>query len=552
MFLQAYKEMWRVSNKFYKNERKHLVLLTILVVFTSLITTILPYFIKLIVDSTHKNENINYIYILVISYCCAWLLSQTIDWIKNALSGLIAAKQETTVLIASLDNYLKLTKTKQDKIDVGIFNAEAVRASNAFSMITFAFLLVFLPVILQLFFITYILSINISVYFSLGFIFASFLLFLISVLINKKSKRYYEPLYSIKNILNSKFLEKINNAYEIKVNDATNFEVNNFKRNVNTFVEQSFNSHFKIACLMIFQISFIFLFMLGFLLVSTKLFAIGKITTGDMVMISSYIMMLTTPSLMISQQINLLAGNIVALEKFYSYFNLEKDQLNSESYHDQDLLFSFKNAGLEIAGKLSPEVNLDLYKNKMYAIIGKTGSGKSTLINYMLGAYKLKTGKLFYKNIDITKEYSTKIFDEVAFVGQNYSIFTGSLRENLIYNAQCNYSDDQLIYLLSVFDLQYFLLDKNLTLDDDINEYLKVFSGGEKQRLNILRAVLKKPKVLILDEPTSALDLNTSIKILSYLKEKIETLIVITHSQECIDLADEIIDVEQLFRYESS
>ncbi|MBP7880770.1 MAG: ATP-binding cassette domain-containing protein, partial [Acinetobacter sp.] len=76
----------------------------------------------------------------------------------------------------------------------------------------------------------------------------------------------------------------------------------------------------------------------------------------------------------------------------------------------------------------------------------------------------------------------------------------------------------------------------------------KSFSGGEKQRLNILRAVLKKPKVLILDEPTSALDSHTSIRILNFLNEHIETLIVITHAQECKDLADEVIDVEQLFR----
>ena len=548
MFLKTYKAMWRVSNKFYKNERKHLIVLIGLVIATSFITAILPYFIKLIIDSTHQNEGINYIYVLVVSYCLAWFLSQIIEWVKNALSGLISAKQETSVLIASLENYLRIEKSRQDKVDIGIFNAEAVRASNAFSMITFAFLLAFFPVVLQLIFITYILSVNISVIFALGFLGTAFGLFLLSVFINRKSKKYYEPLYSINNILNSKFLEKINNAYEIKVNNAVDFEVDYFKRNVKKFIDQSFNSHLKIACLMVFQIAFIFLFLLGFLLLSTKLFSIGKITTGDMVMISSYIMMLTMPSLMISQQINLLAGNAVAVEKFYSYFEFEKDELNNKMYQNDHLLFSFKNALLEVGGKLSAEVNLDLYKNKMYVIIGKTGTGKSTLINYMLGAYKLKGGQLFYKDLDITKQYSTKIFDEVAFVGQNYSIFTGSLRENLIYNAKYAYTDDEISQLLIIFDLQHLLSDKNISLDDDINEYLKSFSGGEKQRLNILRAVLKKPKVLILDEPTSALDSHTSMRILNFLNENIETLIVITHAQECKDLADEVIDVEQLFR----
>ena len=548
MFLKIYKQIWFASHRFDEKSKKNIIAIVVLVTLVSLIDSVLPYMIKLIVDRTQDNQNIHYIYLLVISYCFAWLLSQILEWTKNVLTGLVSSKLGSSILILALENYLKIEKSQQDKVDIGVFNSDAMRASNAFAQLTLSLLLVFFPIVFQLIFITCILYVNIHPLFALGFIAMALFIFLVTNVINRESKKYYEPLYSVRNTLNSKFLEKVSHYYEIKANHSIEFEVDGFKRKVKNHVDQTFHSHYKIGQLMIFQIFLIFIFLITFWLISTKLFELDQITSGDMVMISSYIMMLTMPFLMISQQINLIAGHIVAIKKFSDYLNMPKEEVGSEKFQDQRSLFSFHQAVVEVGGRVKQAFDLSFNKGKVYAIIGQTGSGKSTLINYLLGFYKIKSGQLRYKNLDISQIYSKYIFEEISFVGQNYSVFTGSLRENLIYNSRYTYQDDEIYLLLDLFGLQDAILDKNLSLDDDINEYLKSFSGGEKQRLNILRAVLKKPKLLILDEPTSALDSNTALKIITFLKSHVETLIMITHSRECIKLADEIIDVEQLFQ----
>lgn len=548
MFLKIYKQIWFASHRFDEKSKKNVIAIVVLVTLVSLIDSVLPYMIKLIVDRTQDNQNIHYLYLLVISYCFAWLLSQILEWTKNVLTGLVSSKLGSSILILALENYLKIEKSQQDKVDIGVFNSDAMRASNAFAQLTLSLLLVFFPIVFQLIFITCILYVNIDPLFALGFIAMALFIFLVTNVINRESKKYYEPLYSVRNTLNSKFLEKVSHYYEIKANHSIEFEVDGFKRKVKNHVDQTFHSHYKIGQLMVFQIFLIFIFLITFWIISTKLFELDQITSGDMVMISSYIMMLTMPFLMISQQINLIAGHIVAIKKFSDYLNMPKEEVGSEKFQDQRSLFSFHQAVVEVGGRVKQAFDLSFDKGKVYAIIGQTGSGKSTLINYLLGFYKIKSGQLRYKNLDISQLYSKYIFEEIAFVGQNYSVFTGSLRENLIYNSTYTYQDDEIYLLLDLFGLQDAILDKNLSLDDDINEYLKSFSGGEKQRLNILRAVLKKPKLLILDEPTSALDSNTALKIITFLKSHVETLIMITHSRECIKLADEIIDVEQLFQ----
>lgn len=558
--LKTYLKMLHITLNYYKNMKKHIFLIILLLAIISLLNSLLPFFMKKIIDATNSNESIiNFhnllslknIYFLTIIYSFAWLLSQILDWTKGIFDSFILSKIESSIIIYSLNDFLMINKKSQDKIDIGIFNSDVSRASDAFATLNSTLFFILLPVFLQLLFMAYILYNNVGLIFALLFVLSTILVFCISNLINRKSKKYFEPLYDARNKLNSSFLEKIQRHYDIKTSNSIDFEKNNFKNNAEKYVKQNVYSNYKIGLLMIIQVLFIFIFLFLFLLSSIYLFSKNRITSGDFVMISSYIVMLTSPFLMISQHIMLINGHMVSLNKLDKYFKLEKDHLNDDVFLDAPYFFKFNNVEFSIGDNIIENFNLTIEKNKMYVIIGKTGIGKTTLINYMLGLYKINSGNLFYKNLDISKNFSNVIFNEVSFSGQNNSLYNGTLRENLLHNSKYDFSDDILINHLEKFDLLNIITNNNLTLDSHIDEVLKTFSGGEKQRLNIIRAYLKKTDLLILDEPTSALDEPTAVKVLSFLRANVKSLIVISHSQYCIDMADEIIDLNTICNMKS-
>ena len=127
------------------------------------------------------------------------------------------------------------------------------------------------------------------------------------------------------------------------------------------------------------------------------------------------------------------------------------------------------------------------------------------------------------------------------------AIFSGSLKDNLVYNSPYDYTDAELIKWLKKFKLNSILEKNKITINDDMGDIYKNFSGGEKQRISILRGVLRQPRLLILDEPTSALDITTALEIIELLKKQVKSLIIVSHSQQCIDLMDDVIDLDQQF-----
>ena len=177
--------------------------------------------------------------------------------------------------------------------------------------------------------------------------------------------------------------------------------------------------------------------------------------------------------------------------------------------------------------------------NKLYCIIGPSGSGKSTLLSILSGTNKEYEGAVYYKKINI-RSLNNYTINNVGYVYQNYQLFDDlTALENIILpmdirKIKIDYKE--LDYLLKYFNVNHIK-----------NHKVKDLSGGEKQRIAIIRSLIKKPDILLLDEPTSALSSNYLEKLLSYLNKikKDKIVIIVTHDKSLASCCDELIKINK-------
>ena len=552
--IQNYKFLWKVSKENYKKQKGSMFLMFLLVMFTAFFTTLLPYLLKIIIDYSAQEYNFsldirlpfNFLYLIVLAYAAAWLANELCNWTKNIFSAYLMVDFKGALIFAGLKNYLNLKKDEQDQIEAGTVISDLARGSSAFGEINLTLLLHLGPIIFQLVMIFAVLFTTISLVFSISFLLVAIVIFLVSFHINKTSSSLFDSMYQKDNQVNSHLIHQISNSYEIKVKNAVPFQLSKFNATLDSYITTAKDRNKKIGLLMISQLFLIFLFLLFFMLFTVFLSTEKQLTPGAFVLISTYIIQLTNPFLAVSQSLMRLNGNFVALAKYRKYFDLNKENYTHSIVQDSNVLFQFINAKFLLGKRAVDHFNLTILANKTYVVIGPTGLGKTSLMNYLMGVYQIQSGQLLYKNIDISQNFSKHIFDEVVYVAQQPVIFPYSLRDNLVYNSSHIYEDSYLLQMLDQFNLLHILKKHQLTLDDDLTEIYKNFSGGEKQRICILRGLLARPQLIILDEPTAALDVDTAKNILEYIQQVVPSVIMITHSPYAMELADEVIDLEKL------
>lgn len=175
------------------------------------------------------------------------------------------------------------------------------------------------------------------------------------------------------------------------------------------------------------------------------------------------------------------------------------------------------------------DINLEIAEGDYVGIIGPTGSGKSTLVNLIPRLYDTLRGDVFISGVNV-KDYDIKALrDEVSVVLQKNQLFTGTIRENLKW-ADENLTDDELINDLKIANAYDFVTESK-GLDAEVQRGGTNFSGGQKQRLCIARAILKNPKILIMDDSTSALDNTTEKNIINSLNKLMPSMTKILISQ---------------------
>ncbi len=193
------------------------------------------------------------------------------------------------------------------------------------------------------------------------------------------------------------------------------------------------------------------------------------------------------------------------------------------------------------------KIDFDVKMGETVAFVGPSGSGKTTLMKLLVGLYRPQEGTILYNGIDENSIDFEDLRNQIGFVTQDTQLFSGTIKENLMFvNPQA--TDDELTDVLNKASCQRLLARAENGLETMIGEGGLKLSGGEKQRLSIARALLRKPKLLIFDEATSALDSITEEEITSTIRDisshKTQITILIAHRLSTIMHADKIYVLE--------
>lgn len=194
------------------------------------------------------------------------------------------------------------------------------------------------------------------------------------------------------------------------------------------------------------------------------------------------------------------------------------------------------------AGLALKDISLKIPKNSVLGITGPTGGGKSTLTQLIPRFYDTSEGNLFVDGINVRDWSIDKLRNKIAITPQTAILFTGTIRENLQWGKE-NATDDECWQALETAQCKEFVEDLSDGLDTQVYEGGKNFSGGQKQRLTIARALIHRPDILILDDSLSALDYQTDLNLRTALKRDLKetTLIIISQRISSIQQADQIL-----------
>ena len=541
---------FRFIFKYLFKYKKFIIQLIIGLLAGSLLQLILPFLTQSIVDVGIKNQDINFIYLILFAQLFLFIGKAALEIIRSWILLHLSARINISLIS---DFFIKLMKLPISYFDVRMTGdllqrindhkrIERILTTSSLTVLFSFFNLIIFSIVLGYY------SMQIFAVFVIG----SFLYFTWVLFFFKKRKELDYKRFSEVSAEQSKVIELINGMQEIKLHNAEKRMRWNWE-----YVQARL---FKVATksLALEQTQSVgsnFINELKNMLVtilSAKLVIDGEITLGMMMAISYIVGQLNGPIVQLIGFMRDVQDAQISLDRLGEIHNMEEEEKpedNKISDIPDDAVINLKNISFRYTGGLEPvikDLSLEIPPNKTTAIVGVSGSGKTTLMKLLLGFYNIDKGGIYVNQYNL-KDISVKEWrSNCGVVMQEGYIFNDTIAKNIAVGE--DYIDkEKLNYAIKVANINDYIDNLPLGFNTKIGSEGSGLSTGQKQRLLIARSVYKNPKFLFFDEATSALDANNEKVIMENLDNffKNKTAIVIAHRLSTVKNAHQIVVLEK-------
>ena len=282
----------------------------------------------------------------------------------------------------------------------------------------------------------------------------------------------------------------------------------------------------------------------------------GRLTPGELTQFYFYMAMMVMPIRMLGFMVNLISRGIAAGDRIFEVLDAQsavKEKAGATELVNVKGLVKFENVSFsydvnpyESLGSVLDKVDLEAKPGQMVALLGSTGSGKTTLVNLIPRFYDVTSGRITIDGVDIRDVTLTSLRHNVGIVQQDVFLFSATVRDNIVYGAT-DASDEQVLAATKTAYLHEFIETLPEGYDTWVGERGLTLSGGQKQRLAIARTLLVDPRVLIFDDSTSSVDTETEFLIQRALRDlmKGRTTFVIAQRLQTVRDADQILVLDK-------
>lgn len=380
------------------------------------------------------------------------------------------------------------------------------------------------------------------------FLVSSPILILTIAIVGKKGFPYFKIVQERIDRVNQVLREELTGIRVIRAFNRTDYEEDRFN-NANRDLTKIYLKVVRLMSVMMPLLNIILNFtIVAVIWYGSKLIDMGNLEIGDLMAYIQYVMQIMFSLIMVSVMFIMIPRAVASANRINEVLDMETEITDREETRDATGLrgsLEFRDVSFKYPGAENPvlcNISFTAKPGETTAIIGGTGSGKSTVISLIPRFYDVSKGAIFLDGVDIRDLSQEDLRRKIGIVSQDTMLFTGSVSDNIRFGKE-DATDEEVVHAAEIAQAKEFIVDLEEGFDSNVAQGGTNLSGGQKQRLSIARALVRRPEIYVFDDSFSALDFKTDKKLRKALEEETHnsTIIIVAQRVSTIMGADSIL-----------